>query len=138
MGDRVSVEIYRDGRKQRLNVELGEIPGSETSSEGSDRRPMTRGESRRSTILGATVSEITDELEDRYNLKSNEGLVVISVERGSIASELGIRQGDQILEVNRRKVRGIGDWERIVGRDQKTIVVLVQRDDQTLYFSYKK
>jgi serine protease Do len=138
MGDKVSVEVYRDGKKRRMNVKLGEIPGSETSRETSDREQRPRRGSRRSTIIGATVSEITDELEDQYNLKSDDGLVVISVERGSIASELGIRQGDQILEVNRRRVRDIDDWESVVGEDPQTIVVLVQREDQTLYFSYKR
>ncbi|MDR1482139.1 MAG: Do family serine endopeptidase [Synergistaceae bacterium] len=138
MGDMVSIEVYRDGRRQNLNVELGEIPGSEVSREDSNRGQRDRRESGRSAFIGATVSEITSELERRYNLKSNDGLVVISVERGSIANELGLRQGDQIIEVNRRKIRGIGDWERIVGRDPNTVVVLVQRGDQTLYFSYKK
>jgi serine protease Do len=137
-GDKANIEIYREGKKQRINVELGEIPGQNEPQGRSERRPEPRRDSRQSTLIGATVSEITDSLQKRYNLTSDEGLVVISVERGSIASELGLRQGDQILEVNRRRVMSISDWERSVGRNPRTVVVLIQREGQTLFFSYKK
>ena len=88
--------------------------------------------------MGAAVSEITSDLQGRYKLPSNKGLVVVRVERGSVADELGLRAGDQILEVNRRRVESISDWEKIVSNDPTTVVMLVQREGQTLFFSYKK
>ena len=84
------------------------------------------------------MSEISKELQERYDIPSTAGVVVISVARGSIAARLGLREGDQIIEVNRRKVSGISDYEAALGRNLQTVVMLVQRDGQTLYFSYKK
>ena len=84
------------------------------------------------------MSEITTELRSKYDLPSSRGLVVLSVERGSVASELGLQEGDQILEVNRREVRNIADYERIIGRNPDTVVMLIHRDGQTLFLSYKK
>ena len=60
------------------------------------------------------------------------------LERSSIAGELGLQQGDQILEVNRKKVTTVSDWESIMDRGPKTFVLLVQREGQTLFFTYKK
>ncbi len=137
MGETVSLEIYRDGRKETIKVKLGEIPGKGDAPKAS-RTPDSGRSPRESTRIGATVSEITPELRELYGLSSEEGLVVTSVERSSIAGELGLQQGDQILEVNRKKVTTVSDWESIMDRGPKTFVLLVQREGQTLFFTYKK
>jgi serine protease Do len=138
-GDEVSVEVYRDSKKQSVKVELGVLGSDDTQ-----RRPdanRNRGGGRRdreSTRIGATVSAITPSLKENYSLESDKGLVIVGVERGSIADEMGLREGDQILEVNRRSIDSVSDWDRALRGDAKTIVVLVYRDERTLYFTYKK
>ncbi|MDR1509843.1 MAG: Do family serine endopeptidase [Synergistaceae bacterium] len=137
-GDTVSVDVYRDSRKQSVKVELGTL-----SDENNPRRPSResrerRGDDRESTRVGATVSAITPRLKESYNLSSDKGLVIVDVERGSIAGDMGLREGDQVLEVNRRKIETVSDWERALRGDAKTIVVLVVREGQTRYFTYKK
>ena len=137
-GNQVSVEFYRDAKKQSIDVTLGEMP-SDTSLDrtGRDRdRGGRRGDSQ-STQVGATVRSITPELKDSYNLGNEKGLVVVRVERGSIADDMGLREGDQILEVNRHEVNSISDWNKQLRGDAKTIVMLVNRGGQTLYFTYK-
>jgi hypothetical protein len=42
------------------------------------------------------------------------------------------------MEVNRKKITGTSDWERAVSDDPGTLVILVQREGQTLFFTYKK
>jgi serine protease Do len=134
----VAVEFYRDGKKEKLTVKLGDIPGKDSTQNTSRGGSGTPATPKQSDRIGATVSEISKELQDHYKLPSADGLVVLSVERGSIASELGLKEGDQILEVNRRLVHNIQDYERTIGRNPQTMVVLVQREGQTLFFSYKK
>ncbi|MDR1515004.1 MAG: Do family serine endopeptidase [Synergistaceae bacterium] len=137
-GQDTVIEFYRDGKKDKLSVKLGDIPGKDGES-GAPRGGSGGSSSpKQSERIGAQVSEISAELRNKYSLSSSNGLVVLSVERGSIASELGLREGDQILEVNRREVRNIAEYETIVGRNPKTVVMLVQREGQTLFFSYKK
>ena len=84
MGETVSLEIYRDGRKETIKVKLGEIPGKGDATKAS-RTPDSGRSPRKSTRIGATVSEITPKLRELYGLSSEEGLVVTSVERSSIA-----------------------------------------------------
>jgi len=137
-GDEVTIEIYRDSKKQSIEAALGEMP-SDTSIErpGRSRDREERGSDSQSTQVGATVRVITPELKDSYNLENDRGLVVVRVERGSIADDMGLREGDQILEVNRRELRGISDWNRLLRGEAGTIVMLVKREGQTLYFTYK-
>lgn len=136
MGESIKVEIYRDGKKQTVNVKLGDIPGSETT-ERPQRTENAPAENKQTKAAGATVVDITNELKDRYKLQSTDGVLVTAVERGSVAGQLGLREGDQVLEVNRRKIKNGADFEKTVGKDPKTLVVLVQREDQTLFFTYQ-
>ncbi|MDR3255510.1 MAG: Do family serine endopeptidase [Synergistaceae bacterium] len=136
MDQDATVEFYRDGKKDKIVVKLGAIPGKDTKGRSSGAVPSSAP--KQSIRIGATVSEITPELKTRYKLSSADGLVVVSVEDESIATELGLVEGDQILEVNRRRVASVQDYEKMLGRNPQTVVMLVQRNGQTLYFSYKK
>jgi serine protease Do len=137
MGQDVKIEFYRDGKKDSVVVKLGEIPGNESRGSRSKNSPSSSSP-KQSIRIGATVSEISEELKTRYKLPSTDGLVVVSVESDSIAVELGLKEGDQILEVNRRRVESVREYERVLGRNPQTVVMLVQREGQTLFFSYKK
>jgi serine protease Do len=133
-GDTVSLEIYRDSKKQTVKVELDELNDDSRSERG------TRGSDKganESTRIGARVNVIPPNLKDRYGLDSDKGIVVTGVERGSVAYGMGLREGDRILEANRREITSIADWERAVGDGNKTLVVLVNRDGQQRYFMYK-
>jgi serine protease Do len=137
-GDTVSLEIYRDSDKRTVKVELGEM------NDDSGERKRTRGRGRgddggadESTRIGAKVSRITPDLKDEYNLDSDKGLVVIDVERGSVADAMGLRRGDQILEANRREITDISDWERAMSGSNKTVVLLVNREGRQRYFMHK-
>ncbi|MDR1132663.1 MAG: Do family serine endopeptidase [Synergistaceae bacterium] len=137
-GDTVSVEIYRDSKKQAIKVELGVMDdngGERTRTRGRGRED-DKGENE-STRIGARVSVITPGLKDEYGLDSDKGIVVIDVERGSVADEMGLRKGDQILEANRREITGISDWERAMSGRSKALVVLINRDGRQRYLMHK-
>ncbi|MDR3165877.1 MAG: Do family serine endopeptidase [Synergistaceae bacterium] len=135
-GNTVSLEIYRDSKKQTVKVELGVMDDDSGQGRGTRERGRDRG-ANESTRIGARVSVITPDLKNRYGLESDKGIVVVDVERGSVAHEMGLRAGDQILEANRREITSIADWERAMSGDGKTVVVLVNRDGRQRYFMYK-
>lgn len=138
-GERVDLEIYRDGKKSAVNVTLGEIEGGKKEPQGkesgkSPERPAPRSSAR----MGMTVSEVTNELKDTYKLRSNEGLVVINVERGSQGQRIGIQPGDVVLEVNKTKMTKIADWEKVMGSNSKVLAMLVSRSGTTIYISLEQ
>ncbi|MDR1965491.1 MAG: Do family serine endopeptidase [Synergistaceae bacterium] len=135
--DEVSIEIYRDSKKQTIKAELGNMPG-DIATRTDSRGGGGRKDSKESTRVGATVGAITQELRNNYGLTSDRGVVVLDVEPGSVADEMGLKEGDQVLEVNRRAIGSVSDWERALRGDAKTVVMLVLREGRTLYFSYKK
>ncbi len=134
-GDKVEFEIYRDGKKMSLDITLGDVSGAKTF----DGKPAQSGggtqapaESKR---MGITVVPNSPEFSKSHGLTESTGVVVVSVERGSRGQRTGLRAGDVILEINRHKINGIADWERMMNEKTKAFGFLVSRGGQTLFIS---
>ncbi|MEG1603363.1 MAG: Do family serine endopeptidase [Cloacibacillus sp.] len=136
-GDKVPFEIYRDGRKMTVTVTLGDM----SEIKGAKRVAPQRGSSqpmKESTKMGVTVVQNSPELSKKYGLAESEGVVVTNIAQGSEGRNLGLRQGDVILEINRQKVNSVADWERIMGAKNPALGFLVSREGQTLFISVQE
>lgn len=124
--------VLRDGRERTYRIKLVEHPDNQESGEVEARRDVERG-------LGIEVSDITQTIRNRLGIKRSEGVVVVSVAPGSVASEKGIRVGDLVLEINGNSVRGLSDYKRILAEsgERKTLLFLVERKGRTLYVGFK-
>lgn len=134
-GDKVVFEIYRNGKKKTIDVTLGDIAGtkvSEISGRQTQPNPISPN---KATKMGVTVVENNKELSERYKTKETEGLVVVEVAPGSPGHQLGLRQGDVILEVNRRKMTSVSEWNKAMDEKSKALGLLISRGGQTLFIS---
>jgi serine protease Do len=86
------------------------------------------------------VRELNEELATRYGLKPNErGVVIVRVKPGSTADDMGVREGDIVLEVNRKPISSIKSYDRAVSglsKDQ-AVLLLLKRKGQTIYLTLR-
>lgn len=124
--------VLRDGGEKTYSIRLVEHPDNQKSGEAEARRDVERG-------LGIEVSDITQTIRKRLGVKRSEGVVVVSVAPGSVASEKGIRVGDLVLEINGNPVRGLSDYKRILAEsgERKTLLFLIERKGRTLYMGFR-
>jgi len=64
----------------------------------------------------------------------------IGVEEGTPADDMGLQEGDVILEINRKKIETAKDFEKAI-KDinlEKGIVFRLHRRGNTFYHSFKK
>jgi S1-C subfamily serine protease len=77
----------------------------------------------------------------RYGISGvKQGVVITGVEDGSAAEEIGFQEGDVILEINRKKIGSVRDFERAM-KDaslEKGILFHIHRKGSSFYKSYKK
>ncbi|MAM60973.1 Do family serine endopeptidase [Maritimibacter sp. UBA3975] len=133
VGETVRVVVLRDGQTQTLKVVLGrreEALAADESAGGDEDTPAPDVE--QSTILGLTLSEMTDELREELGLDAGaEGLVVVAVEGDSQAAEKGIVEGDVITEAGQQRLSSISDLEERIeaARDggRQSLLLLVRR-----------
>ncbi len=112
-GQKVRVAVRRDGREKSLTVTLGEQPSDLHASQVVPRGPGPQSDDLRDGgVLDGLRVQGLDELDDgtisRYGVDESvkRGAVVVQVEPGSPAARAGLREGDVIIELNRKPVTG--------------------------------
>jgi Do/DeqQ family serine protease len=73
----------------------------------------TYGEVRRGQ-LGATLQNLTPDLESAFGLRTHGGALVVRVTPGSTAARAGLQAGDVILAVNGEPVRNVGQLRNAI------------------------
>jgi len=124
-GREAKVSVIRDGKRRVFRVTIDELKES-----GQRARALTQK-------LGMSVQEITPELEKTLKLDTIEGLLVTDVEFEGAAGEAGIRRGDVILEIDRKKIQSLKDYEGAVNGVKKgdNILFLIKRGNGTIYIA---
>lgn len=125
----VNLKVFRKGEVKDYVVKLGELPSKFNAKKGDT------GSSVDSALQGLSVETLTPDIAKQINLPANTyGVVVDSVEPGSIAAEAGLQRGDVIQEVNHKKVANLSDFKQIIGMsNHQSVLLLVNREGNTMY-----
>ena len=131
-GKIAAVEILRKGSAKTLNIGVGEMPsdGSETAAPST--KPNGKVEANK---IGLTLKELT--VQQKKKLNGKNGLLV--VESVGSAAQAGIRRGDVILGLNNSESQSVEQFNKQINAVAagKTVAVLVQRGEATLYVPIK-
>ena len=127
----VRLTILRDGKRKTVSVKLGERPKEEELAEAPGEEHVPE--------LGLRVENLTSELRERYNIdESVKGVVVVQLQRGSVAAQSGLRLGDVILEVNRHRVSNVAEFRQVI-EDLKPgdpVAFYVQRHNERMFVAF--
>jgi serine protease Do len=112
VGARVPIEIIRDGKRQTLNVAVGQRPteeqlalqaGGGANDDADD--SGTAAVAGSAQALGLTMLPLTPQLAQRSNLPAgSRGVMITAVDPASKAAEEGLRPGYLIVSVNHQAV----------------------------------
>jgi serine protease Do len=129
IGKRVSLKVMRGGDEHSFTVEIGELAESEPATPAST-----------SDRLGLSVQTLTADVAENLGIPSDvQGVVVTSVDPEGPAAEGGLRRGDVVLEVNRRAVRNVRQYEKALKAGSKgtSVLLLVRRGDNTIFLALR-
>jgi serine protease Do len=124
-GTEVEMQVIRDGNVETLTVTIGELP-SETQKTPTQFK---------NALNGVSVQNLTADISRQLNLPEKiRGVVVAEVESGSPA-ETRLLPGDVILEVNRKAISNLDDYEAIVSKIEPDmdLLLLVFRRGSTIF-----
>jgi membrane-associated protease RseP (regulator of RpoE activity) len=118
-GDEVTVVVIREGKKAKIKVELGErdiamdkkIEQYEFVMPDMKQLPRMGREFAHSFMkphgfLGVRVTGISEDLGEYFGVGCCEGVLVIEVVDDSPAERAGLKEGDVILKVDSREIKG--------------------------------
>lgn len=133
-GTKANMQIMRNGKRQKLTVEIGALPDESALAGTGAATPgaATASDNR----LGLAVAELTDEQKKALDLSS--GVVVREVQPGPGAM-IGLRSGDVITNLNNRPVTSAAEFGKIA-RDlpvNRSISMRVIRQGRASYITFR-
>jgi Do/DeqQ family serine protease len=124
LGGTARLGIVRSGREQTVTVALQIAP------------EMPREEiviRSRSPFSGVKIANLSPALVDELQVRNaDEGVVVVDVDNGSYASNLGFQRGDVIQEVNGERVTRTHDLERLSKTQNRAWRIVIVRNGQKI------
>lgn len=139
---KVKVEILRDGKKQKLTVEIGELEKAEKEGllEDNTEEPSDKGQEIQP--LGLEISPVTDELRDEYGLtETAKGLLIVGTKPDGAAEQKGVMVGDVITEINQKPVHSVADVKSTIKEAKKnkrsSVLLLLNRGGDVRFVAVK-
>lgn len=118
-GSKVQIGLFRDGRQMVVDVTLDENSVYANAGNASELSQA---------FSGAKLA----------NAKDSKGVEITSVEKGSIAQRLGLKEGDIITAVNRAKVKNLNDLKKnLEGSKGRINALRIQRGETELYITIR-
>jgi Do/DeqQ family serine protease len=119
LGGTASLGVLRAGRETTVSVALHGAPDV-------PREEITIHT--RSPFSGAKVANLSPALADELQVQgAEEGVVILDVDSGSYASNLGFRRGDVVEAVNGEKIGKTGDLERATANPNRSWRIVIRR-----------
>ena len=121
-GSRVGLVVVRDGRRKKLSAVLEKKP-----DEG---YAMGTGNKAVQETLGMSLQTLTEDYASRLGYEDLEGVVVTDVRPGSLAAEAELQAGTLIMDVNRKPVRNVKEFNDAIEKAQGDGRVLLRVRDE--------
>jgi serine protease Do len=140
IGSRIPIELIRNGRRQTVNVQVGERPPEEQLAAqlgGNDEEFGTDPDEARqkeaaTASLGLAVQPLTPAIARQLSVPSTtRGVVIAGVDASSDAAAKGLRRGDVVISMNGRPVTTAEELRAAVTEASRSgrnsVLALVQR-----------
>jgi serine protease Do len=125
VGSTVALDVMRRGSERQISFTLTAPP--------EDPPRDTTQLAGRNPLAGATVLNLSPAVADEIDFQGPpQGVVVLSLSRGSAAARLGFQPGDVVLRVNDQDVNVVRDLKTALRDRAGQWTVTIRRGDQVL------
>ena len=133
-GTTVHLKIDREGKMMDVPVTLAVFNLEAENNAGAQKNLPSGGE--KGALNGVSVQALTPDLRDQLQVPAGtQGVVITDVDPSSPAAGAGLQQGDVIMQVNRKPVTSVGDFNAAIraGASQESTLLLVRRQQGTQF-----
>lgn len=114
---KMKVVSYADKKTRAVTVKIGTLPDKDQDVQGEREGGVDPDK------LGLIVS------------KGREGVVIDTIQPGSVADQVGLEVGDVIVRVNRKGIDSVATYKKLMG-SSKRVYLEVKRKGRTLFFQF--
>ncbi|MGO9371861.1 MAG: PDZ domain-containing protein, partial [Syntrophobacteraceae bacterium] len=127
----VPMTVMRDGREQKISVRIAMLESDGTKL--AEAKQSAQGK------LGIQVQDLNSQMAGQLGINADHGVVVANVEPGSPADRASLRQGDVIVEVNRKPVKSVSDLKEEIAKvpNGDSVLLFVKNEQGSRYVVVK-
>jgi Do/DeqQ family serine protease len=133
-GTTVHLKIDRSGQALDLPVTLSEF-NLEAENKGESEGNLPGG-GEKGALKGLSVQALTPDLRKQLQTpEGTQGVVITDIDPDSAASAVGLQQGDIIVQVNRKPVMSVSEFNSAIraGTSRESTLLLVKRGQGTQF-----
>jgi serine protease Do len=123
-GDRVSMDVWREGKTIQLNATL---------ANANDKPEPGNRDSLASLDKGAKLGLALRPLDPMERRQSGLPAGLVIEDAGGPAQAAGVQPGDVLLSVNGKAVSSVEQVRDVVGKSSKSVALLIQRGDEKIF-----
>ena len=130
---KVHLDFVRDGKPAASDVELGEMPESDTTV------ASTPGSAQSGALDGIVLENLNPQNRSAFEIDDavKQGVVIVRLDPQSNAARAGLRPGDMVLEVNRVRIDSPQKFQELYSKSKSRVLLLVNRHGSTTYLVVK-
>jgi serine protease Do len=130
---KVHLDFVRDGKAVASDVELGEMPESDTTV------AATPGAAQNGALDGIVLENLNPQNRGAFEIDDSvkQGVVIVRLDPQSNAARAGLRPGDVVLEVNRVRADNPQKFQELYSKSKSRVLLLVNRHGSTTYLVIK-
>ncbi len=138
VGSSIKLKAIRNGKPFEISINIAEFPQEIAQSVPAETQDRLRTDE--NTLAGFSVMDLTRDIAKQLDLSRNEkGVVIVRVQPYSAAEDGGLKKGDVIQEINKKKVRDLDDFNRTTSslRQGDTVLLFINRGGNKFYVTLK-
>jgi serine protease Do len=125
-GRRANAKILRDGKELTLSLVVA-LPKDEQSHAAATAERQS---------FGVTVERVTAQIARQKGLHKAQGVMISAVDSSGTAADAGLRAGDLILEIDRRAIRNVVEFDNLINRSSKRMLFLIRRGEDNHFVAF--
>jgi serine protease Do len=113
IGTSVGVTVLRDGKHEDFHVVVADLAKLFPDRFGSGKEEEAVPAEETQARFGIAIENLTAARRENLGVKEHGGVLISTVEPSSFAEDIGMQQGDVLLEINRQVVNTVDDVRHI-------------------------
>lgn len=138
VGGKIKLKVSRDKKILFLNADITEFPQDLAHKDTDEIKE--KPEDGNNELAGFSVMELSSEIAKQLGLPGSEkGIVIVKVQPYSAAEDAGLKKGDVIQEINKKRARNLNDFKRLTShlKNGDTLLLFINRSGNKSYVTLK-
>jgi S1-C subfamily serine protease len=114
-GDKVKVKVWREGKRQTVEVELGKRKSMADEIRRKIKKKITIHEAPKAW-LGVKLQSLGSQLAEYFGVE--KGVLISEVFDDSPAASAGLKAGDVVIEVDGKEIEEPSEFQKLVGKGE--------------------